>query len=244
MVLPCSLATKGKARGSDFIRDGRWILDDRFRSRFPDLCFLIGRIVISLVTDYLEWPHSRDGSVSCKAAYFRMFLDIAQWIFEGKSVDFRVALSLVWHSIYDVNHLGIGCMHNCVDDLLILHWFGLSYRPGKAPVIKSAVWSPPAPGWIKVNMNGAALGYLACSSSLAALPSSDLAYGVSSFSYILGSLHGGVGGCCDGFMGGAGSGGGDMQSTGAGAMHVIIYNGNAAINTVLYEDEGPTVLHV
>ncbi|KAK2642100.1 hypothetical protein Ddye_023863 [Dipteronia dyeriana] len=36
--------------------------------------------------------------------------------------------------------------------------FGLYGRPGKAPVIKSVVWSPPAPGWIKVNTDGAALG--------------------------------------------------------------------------------------
>ncbi|KAK3225126.1 hypothetical protein Dsin_004988 [Dipteronia sinensis] len=56
------------------------------------------------------------------------------------------------------NRLGIGCMRNCVDDLLILHRFCLSGRPGKAPVIRSVVWSPPVPGWIKVNTDGAALG--------------------------------------------------------------------------------------
>ncbi|KAK3193353.1 hypothetical protein Dsin_024663 [Dipteronia sinensis] len=72
-----------------------------------------------------------------------------QWIFEGKSVDFRV---------YVAKHLGIGCMGNCVDDLLILHRFSLSGRPGKASVIRNVIWSPPAPGWIKVNTYGAALG--------------------------------------------------------------------------------------
>ena len=30
--------------------------------------------------------------------------------------------------------------------------------PSKAPVIKSVVWSPPAPGRIKVNTDGAAIG--------------------------------------------------------------------------------------
>ncbi|KAK2663018.1 hypothetical protein Ddye_001592 [Dipteronia dyeriana] len=49
-------------------------------------------------------------------------------------------------------------MHNCVDDLLILHRFVLCGRPGKAPIIKSVVWLPPAPGWIKVNTDGAVLG--------------------------------------------------------------------------------------
>ncbi|KAK3204772.1 hypothetical protein Dsin_018818 [Dipteronia sinensis] len=81
-----------------------------------------------------------------------------RWIFKGKSVDFRAALSLVWRSVYDMIRLGIGCMHNCVDDLLILHRFGLRGRPGKVLVIRSVVWSPPTPGWIKVNTDSAALG--------------------------------------------------------------------------------------
>ncbi|KAK3229362.1 hypothetical protein Dsin_001243 [Dipteronia sinensis] len=270
--IPDFLGTHLHARISDFIRDGRWILDDRFRARFPDLCFRIGRIAISPVTYYLVWPHSREGSVSCKAAYSRMFHDIPQvpwwrdvwsryippshsvlswrflldwlptedrlcrfgfqlasrcsvcgaslesvdhlflkcplatalweavfsafqrrvsaytwgsffrqvmsvsfsdqirvlwravihavvwnvwysrnqWIFEGKSVDFRALLSLVWSFVYDSNCLGISCMRNNVDDLLILHRFGLSDQPGKASVIRSVVWSSPAPEWIKV----------------------------------------------------------------------------------------------
>ena len=49
-------------------------------------------------------------------------------------------------------------MRNCVDDLLILRRFSLSGHPGKAPVIKSVVWSSPAPRWIKVNLDGATLG--------------------------------------------------------------------------------------
>ncbi|KAK3198376.1 hypothetical protein Dsin_021791 [Dipteronia sinensis] len=68
------------------------------------------------------------------------------------------ALSVMWRSVYAANHLGIGCIRDCVDDLLILHQFGLSGRPGKAPVIRGMVWSPPAPEWIKVNTDGAALG--------------------------------------------------------------------------------------
>ncbi|KAK2662165.1 hypothetical protein Ddye_000739 [Dipteronia dyeriana] len=49
-------------------------------------------------------------------------------------------------------------MRNCVDELLIHHRFGLCCHPGKATVIRSVVWSPPALGWNKVNTNGAALG--------------------------------------------------------------------------------------
>ena len=67
-------------------------------------------------------------------------------------------LSLVWCAVSEANRLEIGCMHNCMDDLLILHRFGLQGRPSKAPVIKSVVWSPPPPGWIKVNTDGAAMG--------------------------------------------------------------------------------------
>ncbi|KAI9191000.1 hypothetical protein LWI28_001990 [Acer negundo] len=83
-----------------------------------------------------------------------------QWIFEGKSVDFRSILSLVWRAVSEANRLDIDCMHNCMDDLLILRCFGLQGCPSKAPVIKSVIWSPPAPGWIKVNTDGADMGSL------------------------------------------------------------------------------------
>ncbi|KAK3204259.1 hypothetical protein Dsin_018305 [Dipteronia sinensis] len=80
-----------------------------------------------------------------------------QWIFESKAVDFRFALSLVWHAVSGANRLGIGCMRNCVDDLLILRCFGLRGRPTKTQVIKSVIWLPPALGWIKINTDSAAL---------------------------------------------------------------------------------------
>ncbi|KAK3229812.1 hypothetical protein Dsin_001693 [Dipteronia sinensis] len=58
------------------------------------------------------------------------------------------------------NRLGIGWIRNCVNDLLMLRCFGLCGRPTKTPVFKSVIWSPPTPGWIKVNMDGAALSSL------------------------------------------------------------------------------------
>ena len=70
------VATHFQARVSDFIRDGIWFLENRFRARFPDLCFRIEGIIISPVTDYLVWPHSKDDSVFCKVAYSRMIHDI------------------------------------------------------------------------------------------------------------------------------------------------------------------------
>ncbi|KAK2647131.1 hypothetical protein Ddye_022326 [Dipteronia dyeriana] len=48
-------------------------------------------------------------------------------------------------------------MRNCVDDLLIIRRFDLCGRPARAPVIRSVIWSPPAPGWTKVNIDGVAL---------------------------------------------------------------------------------------
>ena len=74
--IPDFVVTHLQARVSNFIQDGRWVLEDRFRARFPDLCFRIEKITISHVADYLVWPHSRDGRVSYKAAYYRMFHDI------------------------------------------------------------------------------------------------------------------------------------------------------------------------
>ncbi|KAK2634579.1 hypothetical protein Ddye_029371 [Dipteronia dyeriana] len=50
-------------------------------------------------------------------------------------------------------------MCNCMDDLLILHQFGLwGGRPYKAPMIKSVVRLPLTPGWIKVNTDGVVMG--------------------------------------------------------------------------------------
>ena len=70
--IPDYLASPLRARVSDFIHKGKWVLDDSFRARFPDLCFRIDRIAISPVADSLVWAHSRDGQVSCKSAYSRM----------------------------------------------------------------------------------------------------------------------------------------------------------------------------
>ncbi|KAK3229515.1 hypothetical protein Dsin_001396 [Dipteronia sinensis] len=72
-------------------------------------------------------------------------------------MEFRSALSLVWRAVSDANRLEIGCMRNCVDDLLILRLFDLRGRPAKALIIRSVIWSTLALGWIKVNNDGAAL---------------------------------------------------------------------------------------
>ncbi|KAK2660805.1 hypothetical protein Ddye_007338 [Dipteronia dyeriana] len=76
---------------------------------------------------------------------------------QSKTMDFRSALSFVRRAVSDANRLEIECMRNCVDDLLILRRFDLRGRPARAPVIRSVIWSPPAPGWTKVNTDGAAL---------------------------------------------------------------------------------------
>ncbi|KAK3222004.1 hypothetical protein Dsin_009029 [Dipteronia sinensis] len=57
-----------------------------------------------------------------------------QWIFEGKAVNFMSALALVCRAVSNANRLKIGCMSNCVDDLLILRRFGLRGCPTKALV--------------------------------------------------------------------------------------------------------------
>ncbi|KAK2655887.1 hypothetical protein Ddye_008939 [Dipteronia dyeriana] len=72
-------------------------------------------------------------------------------------MDFRSALSFVWRVVSDANPLEIGCMRICVNDLMILHRFDLRGRPARAPAIRSVIWSPPAPGWTKVNTDGASL---------------------------------------------------------------------------------------
>ena len=51
--IPDYLANPLRARVSDFIHQGRWVLDDCFRVCFPDLCFRIDRITISPIVDSL-----------------------------------------------------------------------------------------------------------------------------------------------------------------------------------------------
>ncbi|KAK3211998.1 hypothetical protein Dsin_016704 [Dipteronia sinensis] len=59
--------------------------------------------------------------------------------------------------VFNANRLEIGCIRNCVDDLLILRRFDLRSHLARAPVIRSVIWSPPALGMIKVNTDGTAL---------------------------------------------------------------------------------------
>ncbi|KAK2655573.1 hypothetical protein Ddye_008625 [Dipteronia dyeriana] len=208
-------ATLIKARVSDFIYEGKWVLDDNFRVRFPDLYSRIDSVAISLVIDSLVWAHSRDGQFSCKSVYSCMIRDSPQVLWwkdvwchfnapsrsaltwrlllnrlpiedrlcrvgfhlafrysvygvSSESSDhlfIRCSLAVaLWEAVFsafqrlsDANQLKIGCMRNCVDDLLILHRFDLCGRPTKAPFIRSVIWSPLAPGWTKVITDGAVL---------------------------------------------------------------------------------------
>ncbi|KAK3204856.1 hypothetical protein Dsin_018902 [Dipteronia sinensis] len=72
------LACHLRARVSNFIQDGRWVLDDCFQARFSDFYFQIGQIVISPVANSLVWAHSQNSRVSCKAAYSQFIRDYPQ----------------------------------------------------------------------------------------------------------------------------------------------------------------------
>ncbi|KAK3212808.1 hypothetical protein Dsin_017514 [Dipteronia sinensis] len=121
--IPDFLATHLQAKVSDFIRDGKWILDDHFRARFPDLCFRIGRITISPVIDYLVWPQAREGSVSCKAAYSWMFHDIPQvFAFEAELIGASLAINYAWN-------------------LGLIRLPGVFVKLGSAAFIRSCIWS-------------------------------------------------------------------------------------------------------
>ncbi|KAI9187392.1 hypothetical protein LWI28_027606 [Acer negundo] len=76
--IPDYLANPFWERVSDFIHEGRWVLDDSFRAHLPDLCFRIDRIAISPNVDSLVWANSWDGHVSYKIAYSQFLRDIPQ----------------------------------------------------------------------------------------------------------------------------------------------------------------------
>ncbi|KAK3229942.1 hypothetical protein Dsin_001823 [Dipteronia sinensis] len=80
---------------------------------------------------------------------------VTSWIWSSLWTKYSSLLK----EVSEANHLEIGCMLNCMDDLLTFHRLGFWGRPSKAPVIMSVVWSPPASGWIKMNTDGAAIGF-------------------------------------------------------------------------------------
>ena len=49
-------------------------------------------------------------------------------------------------------------MHNSIDELLALQRLQVDGRTTKALCILEIIWCPPLPGWLKVNMDGAAFG--------------------------------------------------------------------------------------
>ena len=49
-------------------------------------------------------------------------------------------------------------MNSNYSDLRIIRALGIQAIPRRAPVIKSVNWTPPPPGWIKVNTDGSSLG--------------------------------------------------------------------------------------
>ncbi|KAK2650226.1 hypothetical protein Ddye_017715 [Dipteronia dyeriana] len=152
------LATLLKARVSDFIYEAVALWEAIF-SAFQR------RISIDTWSSFFSQAMSVSFSDQMRVLWKSTIHDVVwsvwlarnQWIFESKTMYFGSALSFVWRAVSDANRLEIGCMRNCIDDLLILHRFDLCGIQARAHVIRSVIWSPPAPGWTKVNIDGAAL---------------------------------------------------------------------------------------
>ncbi|KAI9200016.1 hypothetical protein LWI28_001536 [Acer negundo] len=159
--IPDYLANPLRAKVPDFIHEGRWVLDDSFRARFPDLCFRIDRIAISLVVDSLVWANSRDGRFLLRIVFAGLgssWLLVA--VFVGLVVNLRIIFFFIapWRLLFgrqfsllssDVSLLKLSNPSSCKP---------CQFPLVSSPVIKSVIWSPPAPGWIKVNADGAVMG--------------------------------------------------------------------------------------
>ncbi|KAK3193453.1 hypothetical protein Dsin_024763 [Dipteronia sinensis] len=107
-----------------------------------------------LYLKHLRKPH--EGYVTSSISPF-LRAHYSDLLKEGSGSIWSPDIVFVELIVLRANRLGIGCIRNYMDAFLILQCFGLRDQPTKTLVIKSVIWLPPAPCWIKLNTNGAAL---------------------------------------------------------------------------------------
>lgn len=78
--------------------------------------------------------------------------------FDDKIIPVRTAISIIKASSALTGNLSKNTMQVVDKEINILHLFGASLHPCKAPLIIKVDWIPPCCGWIKVNTDGAAKG--------------------------------------------------------------------------------------
>ncbi|KAK9267684.1 hypothetical protein L1049_010116 [Liquidambar formosana] len=78
--------------------------------------------------------------------------------FDSKVPNLRRVCLHIKALLFDIGKFSGGTMANEVNDLLTLHFLGITRIPPKAPSISLVCWFPPLPGWVKLNTDGLSKG--------------------------------------------------------------------------------------
>ena len=79
-------------------------------------------------------------------------------VFEGVSTSFISAKASVWASIKEAGNFKIGIVQNTVEHFTIIRNLGVKGYYKNSPIITEVRWRFPPRGWIKLNIDGFALG--------------------------------------------------------------------------------------
>ena len=79
-------------------------------------------------------------------------------VFEGVSTSFISAKASVWASMKGAGNFNIGIVQNTVEEFTIIRNLGVKGYYKNSPVITEVRWCFLPRGWIKLNIDGSALG--------------------------------------------------------------------------------------
>ncbi|PON44754.1 hypothetical protein PanWU01x14_264430 [Parasponia andersonii] len=127
------------------------------------ISYEIRKTVIGDSPDSLTWRHFSSGVVTCADSYKFLAGSISKerWgsklLFDNEFTSMHSAISFIWCAVVESNLTAKGSMRNSVEDLDILECLHVHLKPPNAPKFVEVYWRVPPVGWLKVNIDGAAL---------------------------------------------------------------------------------------
>ncbi|XP_019437071.1 PREDICTED: uncharacterized protein LOC109343269 [Lupinus angustifolius] len=170
--IPNPISSVLLAKVANFIHDSSWIIPSWMARLHPEVCQQIVKTPISNASmdDMLAWLHSSDGILTMKEAY--LFTKPAQsqhnsckhiWNkarFENMAISTAQAtVNIKMDTSFKRNFSKIRARPS-MTEFSILRAFNVKCNYNKTPRIYEVIWNLPSPGWVKINSDGAAKGFL------------------------------------------------------------------------------------